>query len=115
MMATEYFWSPVLLSLQVASLSLVIVVIVGVMIGRTMAHRSFRGKAVVDTFFLLPLVLPPSVIWFFINCDFRKKFIGGSVDRMVVSTAHYFYMVGSGDCCYRCFFSVDVSISKNRF
>nr|WP_025027128.1 molybdate ABC transporter permease subunit [Caldalkalibacillus mannanilyticus] len=76
-MATEYFWSPVLLSLQVASLSLVIVVIVGVMIGRTMAHRSFRGKAVVDTFFLLPLVLPPSVIGFLLIVIFGKNSLVG--------------------------------------
>lgn len=77
MMTTEYFWSPVLLSLQVASLSLVIVVIVGVMIGRTMAHRSFRGKSVVDTFLLLPLVLPPSVIGFLLIVIFGKNSIVG--------------------------------------
>lgn len=60
----DAFWSPVLLSLQVASLSTVIVVILGTLLGRVLARRTFRGKTVLETLLLLPMVLPPTVIGF---------------------------------------------------
>ncbi|MBB6730418.1 molybdate ABC transporter permease subunit [Cohnella zeiphila] len=58
------FWSPVRLSLQVSLLSSVIVVIVGTAIAWRMSRRSFHGKTLVETAFLLPLVLPPTVVGF---------------------------------------------------
>ena len=62
-MATD-FWSPVRLSLEVALVSGTIVLILGLFVGRVMANAHFKGKVLLETIFLLPLVLPPSVVGF---------------------------------------------------
>lgn len=61
---TEQFWSPVRLSLEVASLSLLLVLLFGIFLARFMYRRKFKGKLVVETVLLLPLVLPPTVVGF---------------------------------------------------
>ncbi|WP_449620940.1 molybdate ABC transporter permease subunit [Robertmurraya sp. Marseille-Q9965] len=71
-MATN-FWSPIQLSLQIASLSTVIVFILGILLGKVMSKKSFRGKALVETVFLLPLVLPPTVVGFILIIVFGKN------------------------------------------
>jgi molybdate transport system permease protein len=59
------FWSPVWLSIKVAFTSGVIVVLLGTVIAKWMARRRFKGKIVIETLLVLPLVLPPSVVGFF--------------------------------------------------
>ena len=61
---TDSFWSPVLLSLQVAGCSTVLVVVLGTVLGRVFARRAFRGKTLLETLLLVPMVLPPTVIGF---------------------------------------------------
>ena len=58
------FWPPVRLSLQVALLSSVIAVVVGVAVAWKMSRIAFRGKIVLETVLMLPLVLPPTVVGF---------------------------------------------------
>lgn len=60
----EEFWSPVRLSLEVASFSLIVVLVFGVLLARLMINRNFKGKVIVETILLLPLVLPPTVVGF---------------------------------------------------
>jgi len=67
------FWSPVRLSLEVASVSSVIVVILGLIWGKVMANAAFKGKSVVETVFLLPLVLPPTVVGFLLIVVFGRN------------------------------------------
>ncbi|MCP1132124.1 molybdate ABC transporter permease subunit [Paenibacillus polysaccharolyticus] len=58
------FWPPVRLSLQVALLSSVIAVVVGVAVAWKMSRTAFRGKIFLETILMLPLVLPPTVVGF---------------------------------------------------
>ncbi|MFC0215150.1 molybdate ABC transporter permease subunit [Paenibacillus chartarius] len=58
------FWSPIKLSLQVSVLSSLIVVILGVAAAWRMSRESFPGKTILETAFMLPLVLPPTVVGF---------------------------------------------------
>ncbi|TDL78026.1 molybdate ABC transporter permease subunit [Peribacillus frigoritolerans] len=58
------FSQPIALSLQVAVFSSLIVIISGTFTGRVMARTSFKGKTVIETFLMLPLVLPPTVVGF---------------------------------------------------
>jgi molybdate transport system permease protein len=58
------FWSPVQLSLTVATISLIFVIISGVFVSRMMYQFSFKGKTIVETALLLPIVLPPTVVGF---------------------------------------------------
>jgi len=63
MNGAEYL-TPIRLSLQVALLSGALALLLGTAIARLMARRAFRGKALLETAFLLPLVLPPTVVGF---------------------------------------------------
>lgn len=56
--------TPLVLSLQISLIATVIVAITGTILARLMARKSFKGKIVLESFILLPLVLPPTVIGF---------------------------------------------------
>ncbi|TRZ40580.1 molybdate ABC transporter permease subunit [Niallia circulans] len=71
-MATN-FWTPVQLSIEIAAVSTLLVIIFGVFLGRLMAVRKFKGKIIVDTIFLLPLVLPPTVVGFLLIIIFGRN------------------------------------------
>ncbi|WP_332631436.1 molybdate ABC transporter permease subunit [Halalkalibacter flavus] len=73
----DMFWSPVILSIKVASISLIIVFVFGLLMAKVMTNRTFKGKSIVETMLLLPLVLPPSVVGFLLIVIFgRQSFIG---------------------------------------
>ncbi|WP_299094195.1 molybdate ABC transporter permease subunit [uncultured Metabacillus sp.] len=79
----DIFWSPIQLSLEIASFSLLIVLIVGVLTARIMANKTFKGKSIIDTVLLLPLVLPPSVVGFFLIVIFGKQsFLGQLIETL---------------------------------
>ncbi|MGG0739248.1 molybdate ABC transporter permease subunit [Niallia taxi] len=71
-MATN-FWTPVQLSIEIAAVSTILVIILGVFLGRLMAVRKFNGKIIIDTIFLLPLVLPPTVVGFLLIIIFGRN------------------------------------------
>ncbi|WP_218090122.1 molybdate ABC transporter permease subunit [Paenibacillus solanacearum] len=71
------FVTPIRLSLQVAFLSSILVVILGVGSAWLMSRVSFRGKTLVETAFMLPLVLPPTVVGFVLLVALgRKSWLG---------------------------------------
>ncbi|EFM10202.1 molybdate ABC transporter, inner membrane subunit [Paenibacillus curdlanolyticus YK9] len=57
-------WSPIRLSLQVTVLASAVVIILGIAIAYWMSKSKLRGKVIIETFFMLPLVLPPTVVGF---------------------------------------------------
>jgi molybdate transport system permease protein len=59
-------WDALKLSLLVASFSTAIVAIIGLIVGYLLATRSFRGRLFVEIVCLLPLVLPPSVVGYYL-------------------------------------------------
>lgn len=67
------FLSPVYISIKVALISSVIVLLAGVFAAWRMPRRQFWGKAVIETFLLLPLVLPPTVVGFILLVILGKK------------------------------------------
>lgn len=75
----EEFLSPVWLSLKVAFVAGIIAIILGILIGRLMSRASFKGKAVLETILMLPMVLPPTVIGFLLIIFFGANGIGGQL------------------------------------
>jgi molybdate transport system permease protein len=55
-------WFPLVLSLKVAAFATLLALIVGVALGWVFARRRFPGRTVLEAVFMLPLVLPPTVI-----------------------------------------------------
>lgn len=69
--------SPLWLSAKTAAIATIIVFITGVFLARFIARNSFRGKSILEAIFMLPLVLPPTVVGFGLLYLFGKNgFIG---------------------------------------
>lgn len=60
----DLFISPVLLSLKISIVTLCIVFVTGTLLAKFMVYNNFKGKVAAETFLLLPLVLPPTVVGF---------------------------------------------------
>lgn len=58
--------SPLWISLKTAFLATIITSIIGIFISYKMANYKGRGRGVIDGIFTLPLILPPTVIGFFL-------------------------------------------------
>ncbi|MEQ1949188.1 MAG: molybdate ABC transporter permease subunit [Bryobacteraceae bacterium] len=59
-------WFPLWLSLRVAAISTVVALAAGLWIAYLLANRDFRGKNVLDAAVTLPLVLPPTVLGYYL-------------------------------------------------
>jgi molybdate transport system permease protein len=71
------FWSPIRLSIEIASISVFIVILFGTLIARWMAIKNFKGKLLLENLLLLPLVLPPTVVGFLLIVLFGKNGVIG--------------------------------------
>lgn len=59
-------WFPLWLSLRVALLSTLLSLAAGLSIAYILANRQFRGKEIIDGAAMLPLVLPPTVLGYYL-------------------------------------------------
>jgi molybdate transport system permease protein len=59
-------WFPLWLSLRVAFLSTAMALAAGLWLAYVLANRTFRGKEVLDAAVTLPLVLPPTVLGYYL-------------------------------------------------
>ncbi|KRG15457.1 molybdate ABC transporter permease subunit [Lederbergia galactosidilytica] len=67
------FWTPIWLSIKIAFIATCIVIGTGLFVGRWMARRKFKGKTLLETIFILPMVLPPTVVGFLLIVFFGKN------------------------------------------
>jgi len=59
-------WSAVRLSLQVTAVATLFLFIIGVALAYLLARRRVRGQILIETLINLPLILPPSVIGYYL-------------------------------------------------
>ena len=59
-------WFPLTLSLRVALIATVLVLLVGVALAWLLARRRFPGREILDAIVTLPLVLPPTVLGYYL-------------------------------------------------
>ncbi|MCK6255827.1 molybdate ABC transporter permease subunit [Fictibacillus sp. KIGAM418] len=76
-------WPPISLSISIAATAWLIVIIIGVILGKTMAGRRFKGKVIIETMLMMPLVLPPTVIGFLLIVVFGKRSPAGQLIEAV--------------------------------
>ncbi|NEU28756.1 molybdate ABC transporter permease subunit [Paenibacillus ottowii] len=68
------YWPPIRLSLQVALLSSILVILLGLFSAWSMSRLGlFKGKTLVETVLMLPLVLPPTVVGFLLLILLGRK------------------------------------------
>ncbi|TXL63378.1 molybdate ABC transporter permease subunit [Cerasibacillus terrae] len=75
-------FSPLWLSFKTAIIATVIVFIVGVFLARVISRRDFPGKSIIEAIFLLPLVLPPTVVGFGLLVLFGKN---GPIGKLLIN------------------------------
>lgn len=63
---TSIDWFPLWLSLRVAGISTALALVGGLWLAYLLANRDFRGKDVLDATITLPLVLPPTVLGYYL-------------------------------------------------
>ena len=73
---------PLWLSIKTASISTIIVFLIGVSLAYMISRRTFWGKSVIEAVFLLPLVLPPTVVGFGLLYLFGKN---GLIGKLLIS------------------------------
>lgn len=75
--------APILISVKVALLSSIFAFGFAVLAARRMSRARFRGRSLVETTLLLPLVLPPTVVGFLLLVALgRRSWIGEAYERL---------------------------------
>lgn len=75
--------APILISVKVALLSSILAFGFAVLAARRMSRARFRGRSLVETALLLPLVLPPTVVGFLLLVALgRRSWIGEAYERL---------------------------------
>lgn len=59
-------WQALILSLELASVTLIVLLPGGLWLGRWLAYTRFSGRAWIESLVVLPLVLPPTVLGYYL-------------------------------------------------
>ncbi|WP_163102076.1 molybdate ABC transporter permease subunit [Peribacillus alkalitolerans] len=77
-----FTWQPVQLSLFVAVMATALTLIMAVPVAYWLLKGKWKGKSILETIMILPLVLPPSVIGFMLIIMFgNNSFIGSGIQQ----------------------------------
>lgn len=63
-------WTPLLITFKLALITTVLLVIIGIPIATWLAHSKWKYKPVIEALISMPLVLPPTVIGFYLLVAF---------------------------------------------
>lgn len=67
------FWEPIFLSFKLSIITTLLLLLLGVPLGYWLAHSRSRLRPVLESFVSLPLVLPPSVLGFYLLVAFSPR------------------------------------------
>lgn len=85
------FW----LSIRVATLSTLIVMVLGIIVSRWLYHRKKRWVKIIEIFILLPIVLPPTVMGFILLIIFSPRGIVGKFFSNILHLPVVFTLTGA--------------------
>lgn len=78
MLSSQDVFVPLLLTLKVAGWATLLVFLIGVVVAWWVARHEFRGKEVLDAAMTLPMVMPPTVLGYYLIVVLgRRGWIGG--------------------------------------
>ena len=87
-------WSALRVSLWLGAGTIVVLLPFGIWLGRVLAYRQFRGKLLVEALVTVPLVLPPTVLGFYLLVTFGARSPLGQAFQAVVGQSLPFSFEG---------------------
>ena len=66
-------WQALILSVKLSLVTLIFLLPIGILFGRWLAYRQFFGKSLLQTVLALPLVLPPTVLGYYLLVAFSPN------------------------------------------
>lgn len=87
-------WTALWLSLRLGFWTVLVLLPLAVLIGRFLAYRNFRGKGLAEALVALPLVLPPTVLGFYLLVGFGANSPIGQAWRFVFGSQLVFSFEG---------------------
>jgi molybdate transport system permease protein len=87
-------WSALRVSLQLGVATIVLLLPLGVWAGHSLATRHFRGKALIEASVAIPLILPPTVLGFYLLTTFSARSPLGAAFERVMGAALAFSFEG---------------------
>ncbi|GIO26319.1 molybdate ABC transporter permease subunit [Ornithinibacillus bavariensis] len=76
---TDEFWSPIWQSLKISTVSGIIVIVLGTLIGKYFSRKQIKGMSILETIIMLPIVLPPTVVGFLLIVVFGRNSLMGRI------------------------------------
>lgn len=76
---TDEFWSPIWQSLKISTVSGIIVIMLGTLIGKYFSRKKIKGMSILETIIMLPIVLPPTVVGFLLVVVFGRNSLMGRI------------------------------------
>jgi len=90
----NYDWQPLLLTVRLAAVTTLILSVVGIPLAAWIAHSRARIKPLIETLVSLPLVLPPSVLGFYLLLTFSPQHALGATLREQLNLSLVFSFEG---------------------
>jgi molybdate transport system permease protein len=87
-------WSALFLSIQLGGLTVLLLLPAALFIGRWLAYRQFYGKSVVEALLAVPLVLPPTVIGYYLLVGMGAHSLIGKLLAQVNGASLVFHFSG---------------------
>jgi molybdate transport system permease protein len=81
-------------SLTLALATVVVLLPIGILVGHVLAVRSFRGKALVEALVAVPLILPPTVLGYYLLTAFGARSPLGEAFEQIIGQPLAFSFAG---------------------
>lgn len=86
---------PLVLSLQIASLATIVAAVLGVALAALLANARFPGRDLLDVLVTAPIVLPPTVLGYYLLVAIGRRSVIGAAFESVFHTSIVFTRTGA--------------------
>ena len=90
----EIFYNTLLLTFKLATLTTLILFIIGLPLAYALSYHSFKGKIILETLLNTPLILPPTVFGFYFLLLFGQEGLIGKLIKKLISVDILFTFEG---------------------
>ncbi len=86
---------PLFLSFQIAAIAMVLAALIGITVAAILANFRFPGRDLIDVIFTAPIVMPPTVLGYYVLVVLGRRSIIGHAFESLTGTSIVFTWVGA--------------------